>query len=307
MPWPQSSSKSRLTLLAAAALGVALVGCAAESTPPQAVGSTRAKALRERRRQSRPEETAKADTVATQNVATESGATGEVKAGSAQSPLLAILDDARAEEVTSHLAIPTKVTRYAQKVVTKYDGNADGVLTSDEWQAMRGSAGQADFDHDGRVTPAELAQRIAIYSLRRSLRLRPMPLRTTGEGGGTEVVQRTTSRPRAAAIAPRDEATASRAAPRQYYIPQSKLPAGVDEWFLATDGDGDGQITMNEFTAQLSEGDVTRFAELDPNGDGVVTAVEYAQAKTNPPAEVAPPEAPPMDAAGLPPMPAPQW
>lgn len=286
-------------------LVLAAVGCANSAAPPAAVGSSKAAAMRQRRQTKASDEAVKKEPAASD----ADSAAAEVKPGSAQSPLLAILDDARAEEVTSHLAIPNKVNRYAERVVAQYDRNGDGVLSADEWQSLRGNAALADFDHDGTITPAELAQRIAIYSLRRSLRLRAMPLRTVAEGApvasGDEVAALPTPRPKVlgAATGASDEQEALRTRP--YYTPRSRLPSGVDEWFLETDGDGDGQITMREFTAHLSEGDVTRFASLDPNGDGVVTAAEYAVAKSKEPATETPADGSPMEAPGMPPMPAP--
>lgn len=276
------------------------LGCAQPAPPPAAVGSAKAKAMRQRRlARSATPELAKAEPVVAEGVS----AAADIKPGSAQSPLLAILDDARAEEVTSHLAIPNKVNRYAQKLVAHYDQDGDGVLASAEWQAMRGNAAQADFNHDGSITPAELAQRIAIYSLRRSLRLRAMPLRPPGESAtpAVQVADSGGARPAVGAESAVDDALPA----RTYYTPKSRLPSGVDDWFLETDADGDGQITMREFTAHLSEGDVTRFASLDPDGDGVVTAAEYVDAKSKEPQPEAPAEPAPMDAGGMPPQPAP--
>lgn len=285
---------------------ITAVGCAQQTPPPAVVGSAKAKAMRQRRQaRSAAAETAKTESPAPEGEVT----TADVKPGSAQSPLLAILDDARAEEVTSHLAIPNKVNRYAEKVVSQHDRDGDGVLSAEEWQTMRGNAAQADFDHDGKITPAELAQRIAIYSLRRSLRLRAMPLRPQGEAaaiaGEPDGAGRLTARPRVVPSAAEGAAEQEALRARPFYTPRSRMPAGVDDWFVETDADGDGQITMREFTAHLSEGDVTRFASLDPDGDGVVTAREYAEAKSKQPPPAAPEEVSPLDAGGMPPMPAP--
>ncbi len=47
--------------------------------------------------------------------------------------------------------------KYSVAYLKKYDENADGVLTESEWSKMRVDYSEADTNHDGRITPTEMA------------------------------------------------------------------------------------------------------------------------------------------------------
>lgn len=59
-----------------------------------------------------------------------------------------------------------KLTSYAQKIISRYDKNGDGVLTASEWKDMLVDITPADADKDGRVTIPEYAAWMAMRSKR---------------------------------------------------------------------------------------------------------------------------------------------
>lgn len=154
---------------------------------------------------------------------------------------------------------PAKIERYAEALLRRYDANADGALTSAEWSAMRGRPEPIDRDRDGQIVVRELIDHVRRYSRQRSLRLLP-------------------AAPAAkAADAPADAVSAPAQVWRRFFVPRGEGSPEVQEWFDDNDVDGDGQVTMSEFSPTITEVEAARFAEIDANGDGVIVPVEYRQ------------------------------
>ena len=68
------------------------------------------------------------------------------------------------------------------------------------------------------------------------------------------------------------------------------LPAGVPSWFVERDADGDGQLSLAEFSPKLLKSEIAEFNRHDSNQDGIVTAKELLGSSKDPAA--APAEAP---------------
>ena len=62
--------------------------------------------------------------------------------------------------------------------------------------------------------------------------------------------------------------------PARFLTPRERLPNGLPDWFLEKDVNGDGQVTMAEFTANWTPDKVAEFARYDLNHDGIITAAE---------------------------------
>ena len=129
------------------------------------------------------------------------------------------------------------------------------------------------------MTVDELIDHVERYSRKRSLRLLP-PARTA----------KADSEPGAAPAA----ATPVPATPvwRRFFVPRNEGSPTVQAWFDDNDVDGDGQVTMSEFSPTITEVEAARFAEIDANGDGVILPAEY-QASLPPPMEEGEPPASP--------------
>ncbi len=175
---------------------------------------------------------------------------------------------------------PPKVVRYAAALLRQYDQDGNGQLDKEEWQQMSGQPSAIDRDHDGVVTLSEFQTHILAYGRARApvSVVRPVDVSsggteptvgdsvsvegergsesgdvTTESGGGTktEVRQRNT----------------------KFFVRPSRGLGKMPSWFLARDADGDGQLTLREFSAD-SPGRSREFEKIDRNGDGVLTPRE---------------------------------
>ena len=199
----------------------------------------------------------------------------EPKPGSSQSPLRAL--DAQNTALVPMPAEPIsgKILRYADRLIKRNDRNRDGRLTDAEQNGLSESQRIADFDRDGAITADELSRRIVAYGRRRSLRLMPLTPHSAADGVAVSET---------AAIAPlANHAAVARGPgepqqppkpPRRFFVPAKRLPNGLAEWFRNSDADGDGQVTMAEFSSQWTPAEANEFSFYDQNGDGIITAAE---------------------------------
>lgn len=224
-----------------------------------------------------------------------------------QSPLEAFRAVSRAALADRRKSISTKVHRYAAKVIERYDEDGDGVLSSEEWRQMRGTPRLADLNGDGRITATEMAARVASYAQRRSIRLMPGQYKDSpgagpiGEseplalsGGDANVTASDNTNLSVGADAPdrpmspmtefaaqepsKDQEAAELEAARrsrQFFVPKERLPQAASAWYLKNDANGDGQITMAEFSTTWSRAEAIEFARYDADGNGVITAREF--------------------------------
>src|SRR5262249_25458064 len=58
-----------------------------------------------------------------------------------------------------------------------------------------------------------------------------------------------------------------------------KLPTGLPPWFKSRDTNGDGQVSLSEYSRTMSESVVSEFRRYDLNDDGIITAKEAARVK----------------------------
>ncbi len=65
---------------------------------------------------------------------------------------------------------------------------------------------------------------------------------------------------------------------KRFVTPKSRL-AGLPEWFLARDANGDGQLTVAEYAPNSEKSALADFARYDRNNDGVLTPEECPKKK----------------------------
>jgi hypothetical protein len=160
-------------------------------------------------------------------------------------------------------AVSPKLLRYAERTVRKHDSNHNGQLDADEWAALQGQPSAIDTNGDGRITVEEFAQHAADFGAGRAIRL-SSAMQQPAENPPTA------DQPPAAAAAATD--------PRRSLKYFASLPAGLGPWFIERDADGDGQLTLAEYSPKLLRSELDDFARLDSNRDGVLTAQEYLRA-----------------------------
>jgi Ca2+-binding EF-hand superfamily protein len=76
----------------------------------------------------------------------------------------------------------------------------------------------------------------------------------------------------------------SRFADRKSYRvqpPVTRLPKGLPDWFLRNDADGDGQISMPEFSVSWTDTVLADFAKFDLNADGLIEPQECLKAQAD--------------------------
>ncbi len=148
--------------------------------------------------------------------------------------------------------------REAAERMRRYDRNRDGVLTKDELSS-RFSGNPMDFDRnrDGKLSVSELAVR---YARRRE---------------GEEEARRETKNERGRERKEEAEVPDVFNGRQSYRATTSrKLPEGIPGYFTDKDANGDGQVTMAEFSSDWTDDVVASFFNSDFNRDGVITADE---------------------------------
>jgi Ca2+-binding EF-hand superfamily protein len=155
----------------------------------------------------------------------------------------------------SSAQVDAKIRQYAESLMKQYDKNKDGKLDKDELSQMPTRWRDADRNGDGIVTLDEMTAKIMQYSGR-------------GSSGSSKTA---------------DSSTAATDQPRRksykFSSPQDRLPAGLPSWFKSRDADGDGQVTMAEYSSDWNDVDAAKFTKYDLNGDGVITPDECLKAE----------------------------
>jgi Ca2+-binding EF-hand superfamily protein len=145
--------------------------------------------------------------------------------------------------------VDERIRAFADMALQRFDSNRDGRLQRDEWSRMRDNPQGADRNGDGIITRDELAQYMAD---RGRERWGDLPRSSDSSGGNGEPDRKS----------------------YRFLTAAERLPKGLPEWFTSNDANGDGQISMAEFTTNWNDAKVEEFMRYDLNGDGIITASE---------------------------------
>ena len=198
---------------------------------------------------------------------------------------------------------PAKVLRFADIIIQRYDQNGDGVLQREEWQQMAGTPQAIDLDGDGQITRDELVwflthfghshtiHRTLPIDLREPPRFDPANLRLFSPAwqrpGAMQIHQQQNGAPQ---HLPEDGVEALIAANEQIVdedvfqrlLEEGQIPSatpyhvlpvrlqGVPAWFIRLDRNGDGMVSLIEFSPALRPHEVALFRRFDRNNDGVI-------------------------------------
>ncbi len=210
---------------------------------------------------------------------------------------------------------PLKLRKYADYLIKKYDKNEDGLLQENEWKPMP-QAQAVDLDGNFQLNSEELVFYLARFAKNRSL-LKPEPLliqpnkvtvpstegikihplsgKPSPKSKGEIKKQKnglsdlTESEFKAMLVKPADSEIDSEAkleilleemdeSPQREYTVSAAQMKGVPRWFILRDRDGDGQLSLREYSPSLSTGSIAFFGRLDTNGDGFITPDEIRAA-----------------------------
>ena len=178
---------------------------------------------------------------------------------------------------------------YATSLVKQYDKNGNMMLDGDEVKQLHGRAAESDLNKDGTITIDEL---VAHLSTPASTASSPSTSTTSsassssgsssgdssgrhshnGDGKGADPTQRVFLGS-AGGLASTTKEGDKRHSYR-FSTAEDRLPKGVPDWFREKDTDGDGQVSMSEFSHSWNKSTVDRFRGYDTNNDGMISAKE---------------------------------
>jgi hypothetical protein len=162
-----------------------------------------------------------------------------------------------------------KFRRYAEGLMKRYDESNNGVLERDEWKKMSGDPEKADANKDGTVTVEELTDRLASYGSDDG---------SSSDGDGKSNDKRERKEEERRKERPREDRGDSKGgSDRKSYrflTTAERLPKGLPTWFARNDADGDGQVTMAEYSTSYNDTTVAEFQKYDRDGDGIITPHE---------------------------------
>lgn len=150
--------------------------------------------------------------------------------------------------------------KWASDTVAKHDKNGDKILEGDELGGLGQSSRSADSNGDGKLTVDELYQ-----------------FSSKGSSSSTVAKPAPTPTPTAAGTAP------SSSEPPQRTITNDKRKSyrfkstkdRINNWrFSSRDANGDGQVSMSEFSRTWSDRTANEFVRYDQNNDGMISPEE---------------------------------
>lgn len=149
-----------------------------------------------------------------------------------------------------------RIRNYAANLMRQYDTDKNGTLEKEEWSRMSMDPKDADRNHDGHITLDELAAWLLAYSQNRS-----------GSSGSTSPASKIWS-----------STTSNGKRSYRALAPAERFPKGLPDWFTQKDTNGDGQVSMAEYSSAWTDESAAEFAKYDLNNDGVITADECLKA-----------------------------
>lgn len=170
-----------------------------------------------------------------------------------------------------------KYRRYAKSLVAQYDKNKDGVLDKEEagqMHAFKDLAGSADTDKNGVISEDEVVARLMQYSKNRDSSGDSGSGSDDGDHGG----RRGPGGPPSSRFGHSESAGSPSS--HRFLTPTERLPKGLPDWFARKDADGDGQVTMAEYSSLWSDATARDFRKYDLNDDGVITPQECLEVES---------------------------
>lgn len=152
--------------------------------------------------------------------------------------------------------------KWASDTVAKHDQNGDKILEGDELAKLGQSSRSADMNGDGKITVDELYQ----FSSKGGSSTPTAPaVKPTTTSGTTPTTKSTSGDPM--------ERIITNGKRKSYRFKSTKDRS--NNWrFSSRDANGDGQVSMSEFSRTWNERTASEFLRYDKDGDGMITAAE---------------------------------
>jgi Ca2+-binding EF-hand superfamily protein len=171
----------------------------------------------------------------------------------------------REKSKTGKRSSSDKYARYAASLMRQYDKNRSGVLEKDEASQLRGYLAGSDRNGDGKVTASELKSRLSSYGQR-------------GKRGGGDT-SRSSKHKKSRHVS---KSRSHRSSGYRSRSPIERQSDDLPKWFARCDANADGQVAMSEYASEWTDEKIAEFKGYDLNGDGLITAKECLQAKSDP-------------------------
>jgi Ca2+-binding EF-hand superfamily protein len=149
-----------------------------------------------------------------------------------------------------------RIRKFASDTIKKHDQNGDGILEGDELKGLRDSS-RAETSGDGKITHNEL---VAFYTPK------------TADKSTPQSVSKPTAETKLSAesLAKRRIVNTTR---KSYRFKTTK--ERLKTWrFASKDTNGDGQVSMSEYSRSWSDRTAAEFGRYDKDNDGMFTAAE---------------------------------
>jgi Ca2+-binding EF-hand superfamily protein len=180
---------------------------------------------------------------------------------------------------------------YAKSLVQKYDKNSNMMLEANERAELKGEAAKSDTNNDGVITVTELVAHLSSGSSAAAKPTGGTPSGVTtsstdtsrqansrSDGGGSDTRSGDKGPRRVyTALPTKLNEVADKRHSSRFISPAERLPTGLPPFFKSSDKNGDGQVSMSEYSRTWTKSKVDEFLRYDRNKDGMITAKEVAK------------------------------
>jgi Ca2+-binding EF-hand superfamily protein len=152
-----------------------------------------------------------------------------------------------------------RIRKFASDTLKKHDADGNGILEGEELKDL-GTSRNADKDGDGKITHNEL---VALYT-------------PTTASTSTSTVSPAATKPAAESKPSSDSSAKSlivNTSRKSYRFKSTK--ERINSWkFSSKDANGDGQVSMSEYSSSWSDRTASEFQRYDKDNDGMITVEE---------------------------------
>jgi hypothetical protein len=174
-----------------------------------------------------------------------------------------------------------KTADFARSFIKERDKDKNGWLNGDELKDLHGKPAEADLNKDGVITVEELTARLSSDSTTPTNSPVASGGSSSGESAGKSRDGESNGPKRVYVGSTGSAASLTKEGDKRhsyrFRTAGERLPSGLPDWFKSKDANGDGQVSMSEYSRSWSKGTVETFRRLDLNNDGIVTANEAAK------------------------------